>query len=71
MTTKSTYADCPDCGFPISGHPGQAVICPMCKISGTITGVEIPTGLFWGVIGFVAGIAIAKSKYVGSKASKF
>lgn len=50
------YVDCPECDFPILAHPNAEVTCPNCGITGTITGVTIPTTLFWVTIAFIAGI---------------
>lgn len=71
MAIKTTFADCISCGFPVSAQPGQTITCPMCGVSGTISGVEIPTSLFWGGLGLLAGYLIAKSKYIGGKLSRF
>lgn len=70
MAVNVTYADCPACGFPISGLPGQVTTCANCGITGKISGVEIPNPLFWGGLGLLAGFIIAKSKYIGAQLSK-
>jgi hypothetical protein len=70
MATRVSYADCPSCGFPIYGRPGQSATCANCGISGTITGVSIPDPIFWGGLGLLAGFIIAKSKYIGAKLAR-
>ncbi len=70
MTIKHSYVDCPSCSFPVSGSPGQSVSCPMCGISGTITGVDIPSPIFWGGLGILVGLILAKSKVVGEKLAR-
>jgi len=43
----------------------------MCStVNEAISGVEIPTGLFWGGLGFLAGFFVAKSKFVGEKLAR-
>ena len=59
MGTKHLAAECPSCGFPVAGSPGQQTSCPNCGISGTISGVTIPTTLFWATITFIAGVIIS------------
>jgi len=71
MTTQYLSAICPECGFPISGNPGQTTTCPNCGLSGTISeGVEIPNFLFWGGLGILVGVILAKSKTIGGQLSK-
>lgn len=71
MTTKM-ISNCASCGYPIAAeHVGQTVSCPMCStVNEAISGVEIPTGLFWGGLGFLAGFFVAKSKFVGEKLAR-
>ena len=65
-------APCPDCGMPIAGEPGISTSCPNCGITGTITqGIEVPQAVFWGGIGIIIGIVLAKSKTVGAQLSKY
>lgn len=67
MAVQHLSATCPSCSFPISGRPGQVTTCPNCGITGTITGVEIPSPIFWGGLGILAGLILAKSKVIGRK----
>lgn len=70
MATQHLSATCPSCSFPIAGRPGQVTTCPNCGISGRITGVEIPGPIFWGGLGILVGLVLAKSKYVAAKLAR-
>lgn len=59
MAIKGSYASCSECGFPVSGSPGQAVSCPNCHTTGKISGdVKISDVLFYSVLAFIAGILV-------------
>ncbi len=69
MATSYKVASCSECGFPISGKAGEQISCPNCGISGKISGIEIPTTLFWSGIAFFAGVIL--SPYLKKKAAKY
>lgn len=70
MAVQHLSAECPSCSFPIAGRPGQTTTCPNCGIAGTITGVEVPSFIFWGGLGLLAGYLLAKSKVIGEKLAR-
>ena len=70
MAMQHLSADCPSCHFPIAGQIGESVFCPSCGISGTITGVDVPSPIFWGGLGLLVGYFLAKSKVVGGQLAK-
>lgn len=70
MVMQHLSASCPGCSFPIAGQPGASVSCPNCGISGTISGVDIPTPIFWAGLGLVLGFVLAKSKVVAGHIAK-
>lgn len=56
----TTSVKCPVCGFPVlAPAPGDVVNCPEClsALEG-ISGVDIPTPLFAGMIGFGIGVIL-------------
>ena len=68
----ATISKCSSCGYPITAEfIGQQVTCPMCStVNEAITGVEVPSVIFWGGLGFLAGFLVAKSKVVGEKIAR-
>ncbi len=71
MATK-TIGSCSGCNYPIAAsYVGEQIPCPMCStVNEAITGVEVPSVIFWGGIGFLAGFLVAKSKAVGAKLAR-
>ena len=54
-------SECPFCGFPTNARIGANKVCANCNesmITGPISDVTIPTGLFWGTLAFVAGVIL-------------
>ena len=68
MATK-TIAKCAECGYPLAAeYPGQTVSCPMCStVNEAITGVEIPTPIFAGGLGFLLGLIVGPAILAGSE----
>ena len=66
-----TIAKCSSCGYPITAEfVGQQVSCPMCStINEAITGITIPTTLFWATLTFIAGVVL--SPYLKRQAAKY
>lgn len=64
-----TISQCVGCGYPITAeHAGQEVSCPMCNtINEAITGVTIPSPLFFGGIGLLLGIFLGPAMMAGSE----
>ncbi len=62
---------CASCGFPMIGKPvGTKVACPYCSslneavhnpVGASISSVTVPSGLFWGLAGLVAGVIFGPS----------
>ena len=48
--------DCPICGYPAEVSEGEEFVCSYCDSPLIAEGVTIPTGLFWGLAAFVAGV---------------
>ena len=57
MATK-TISKCSKCGYPLAAeYKGQTVSCPLCgTVNEAISGIEIPTPLFVGIVCFFAGM---------------
>lgn len=70
MAIQHLSTPCSECGFPIAGQPGETVICANCGITGKITAISIPDPLFWGSLGILLGLILAKSKVVGEKLAR-
>jgi phage FluMu protein Com len=70
---SKTISKCASCGYPLAAeYPGQVVSCPFCStINEAISGVNVPTSLFWSALAFVAGVLLSPrirrqaSKYAG------
>jgi len=54
---EAVEASCPICGYPIKVQSeGQEVICAYCNSNLIAQEVSIPSGLFWGMVAFAAGV---------------
>ena len=64
---EKTISKCSKCGYPIAAeYIGQTVSCPDCgSINQAISAVNVPDWLFWGGLGILAGVVLARSKAVG------
>lgn len=50
-------ANCPICGYPAEVQSeGQSLVCAYCNSPLIAQGVTIPSGLFWGMLAFTAGV---------------
>ena len=63
-----SMAACAECNYPISAPriAGKQITCPMCSTINEVTGVEIPTPIFAGGIGFLLGIFIGPALIASS-----
>ena len=62
-----TLTKCASCGYPLTAdHIGQTITCPMCSsVNEAIAqGVTLPDWVFYGGLGVLVGIILAKSKYI-------
>ncbi len=61
-----TIAECSKCGYPIAAeYVGQVATCASCgTISQAVSAVNVPDWLFWGGLGILAGVVLARSKAV-------
>lgn len=71
MSVK-TMGSCSICGYPLAAsYIGEQLTCPMCStINEAISGVEIPSPIFWGSLGILVGLVLSKSKYVAAQLAK-
>lgn len=54
---EAIEASCPVCGYPINVQSeGQNVICAYCNSNLIAQEVTIPSGFFWGMVAFAAGV---------------
>jgi len=52
-------ADCPVCGYPLKTQvEGENLVCSYCNSNLISEGVTIPTGMFWGLLAFSAGVLL-------------
>lgn len=62
MPLNQSYVEssCATCGYPIAVHEaGEIQACPSCgAINQTVSGVNIPDPIFWGGLGFLAGVML-------------
>ncbi len=67
-----TIGSCANCGYPLAAEAkGEQINCPMCStINEAISGVDIPNPIFWGGLGILAGLILAKSKFVSRQLAK-
>jgi len=57
--SMNEIADCPVCGYPIiTTNTGESLVCANCHANLIAEGITIPTGLFWGLVAFGAGILL-------------
>lgn len=69
---NKTISKCAKCSYPLAADfVGQKVTCPMCgTINEAITGVEIPTPLFVGLVAFAAGMLLGPSLVASTTAGR-
>lgn len=65
----TTSVKCPVCGFPVlAPASGDIVNCPEClTVLEGISGIEIPTPLFAGMIGFGIGVILGPALLSATK----